>query len=108
MEVSKANSIISIAVLVGFLVDKTAGTIFTQYKIRKNTRAELDILSVNKSSDLSECTLLCTQTEGCNMANWIDPKCELLRDPAAEMTLYGDSNSKFVCKYNNLNYDHIF
>ena len=98
MEVSKAISIISIAVLFGFLIQKAAGTTFTYYKIMKHKRAELDILSVNISLDFSECTLLCTQTEGCNMANWIDSRCELLRDPAGEMTLYKDPYAQFFCK----------
>ena len=100
MEASKAYFVISIAVLLGFLEHIAAGTTFTHYKIMKNKRAELFILLVNSSSDFSECTLLCTQTEGCNMANWIDSRCELLRDLTGEMTLFGDSNSKFFCKYN--------
>ena len=102
MEVSKANSIISIAALVGFLVQKAAGTTFIHYKIMKNTRAELDILSLNKSLDFSECTLICTQTEGCNMANWLGSTCELLRDPAGGMTLYENPNAQFFCKYSHL------
>ena len=106
MEASKAY-FASIAVLLGSIVQIAAGTTLTQFKIRKNTRAELDIISVNKSSDLSLCTLLCTQTDGCNMANWIDSRCELLIDPAGEMTLIGDSNARFLCKYYHLYADYI-
>ena len=70
----------------------------SNYKVIKNTRAELDIISVTDAKSLLKCTAQCTKTEGCNRANWSQSRCELLRDPIEEISFVQDSNSKYLCK----------
>ena len=76
------------------LIGSRVANVTSNFKMPQNTRAKLDILSVKNDSSL----LKCTQREHCDIANWSQSRCELLRKPVGGILFVESLNSKHICK----------
>ena len=76
------------------------------YTILLNKRGVAEVLSVVDSNSFIQCAVQCTETPGCNHANFRDSrKCELLQgNVGEEIEFDSDQNSKYICTYHNLLY----
>ena len=95
-----ARNILWIAiVIVASISHIRAETSFTKYKVIRNKRAELEVISQTNNCSIAECSVRCTETEGCRKANSFANRCELLGEPQGDVTLVDDDQAWFLCEY---------
>ena len=71
-----------------------------KYKSVKGIKAKLNITKVIKARSVVQCASHCSNTEGCERANFRNSSCELLDfvPRSREIELEVDQESKYICE----------
>ena len=74
------------------------------YTILLNKRGVSEVLSVVDCKSFIQCAVQCTETPGCNHANFRNSsKCELLQgNVGVEIDPEDEPNTKYICTYHTL------
>ena len=71
------------------------------YTILLNKRGVGELISVTHCRSAIQCAVKCTETAGCNHANFRDSsQCELLEGAVgADIAIEDEPNAKYICTY---------